>query len=243
MINFIGNCILNLINSFKCILTGRVSLSETVRQGANIGFDSLFISMVIVFVAGAVISLQLAQQLILSGAEGYIGALVSFTLIRELAPGFAAMAIGARSGTGMAAEIANMKITEQVDAMKTLGVDPIRYLMAPRVLASMFVVPLVVLVCEVVGLYGGLIVAEATIGLHPNRFMDSVWVQTEPSDVWVSLIKAAIFGLIVSVVCCTKGYMTTGGAKDVGDSTIKAAMYTVIILILADFALSWIFFA
>lgn len=243
MIKFAGHCILNLLKSFKYILTGQVSVKEIIRQGALVGFDSLWISMTIVFVAGAVISLQLAQQFILSGTEGYIGAVVSFTLIRELGPGFAAFAISARSGTAMAAEIANMQITEQVDAMKTLGVNPVKYLIAPRVLASMIVVPLVVVICEVVGLYGGLIVSQATINLHPNRFLNSVWNQTKPYDVWVSLLKASIFGIIITIVCCTMGYLTKGGAKDVGDATIKAAMYTTIVLLFADFLLSWIFFA
>lgn len=242
MIKFVGHCILNLAKSIKYILTGKVNIHEIIRQGAIIGFDSLWISMTIVFVAGAVISLQLAQQFILSGTEGYIGAVVSFTLIRELAPGFAALAISARSGTAMAAEIANMKITEQIDAMKTLGVDPVQYLIAPRVLASMIVVPFVVMICEAVGIYGGLIVSQATINLHPNRFMDSVWVQTKTYDVGVSLFKAAVFGVIITIVCCTMGYMTKGGAKDVGNATIKAAIYTTIILLFVDFLLSWIFF-
>lgn len=243
MISFVGHCIINFVKSFKYILTGKVSIREAIQQGAYIGFDSMWISIIIVFIAGAVLSLQLSKQFIFAGTEGYIGALVSFTLIRELAPGFAALAINARSGTGMAAEIANMKITEQVDAMKTLGVDPVKYLIAPRVLASMLLVPCVVMICEVIGLYGGMIVAEATINLHPNRFMQSVLMQTKPYDIWVSLLKSAVFGIIVAVSCCTRGYLTTGGAKDVGDATIKAAMYTTIILLLADFFLSWIFFA
>lgn len=243
MISFIGHCIINLFKSLKFILTGKVSWSETISQGAYIGFDSLWISIIIVFVAGAVISLQLSQQFIMSGTEGYIGAVVSFALIRELAPGFATLAISARSGTGMAAEIANMQITEQVDAIKTLGIDPVRYLIAPRILAAFIVVPLVTLICEVIGLYGGLIVAEATISLHPNRYMQSVWNQITPYDILVSVVKSAIFGVIVATICCTRGYLTTGGAKDVGDATIKAAMYTTIVLLMADFLLSWIFFA
>lgn len=243
MIKFIGHCVINLFKSLKYIFTGKTSWSETIYQGAYIGFDSLWISIIIVFVAGAVISLQLAQQFVMSGAEGYIGAVVSFALIRELAPGFAALAINARSGTGMAAEIANMKITEQVDAMKTFGVDPVRYLIAPRVLAAFIVVPMVTLICEVLGLAGGLIVSEATISLHPNRFIHSVWNQITPYDVLISAVKAAIFGVIIATVCCTRGYLTKGGAKDVGNATIESAMYTTIILLLADFLLSWIFFA
>lgn len=243
MISFLGNCIINFFKTLKFILLGEIKLKETIRQAAFIGFDSLWISLVIVFVTGSVIALQLSRQFAMSGAEGYIGSVVAFTLLRELAPGFTAMAISARSGTAMAAEIANMKITEQVDAMKTLNVDPIGYLFVPRILASIIVVPLVTIVAELIGIIGGMIVSQMTIGLHPNRFLNSIWLQTDVYDIWVSVIKAAAFGLIVSLVCCTKGYEVVGGAKDVGIATIKAAMYTTIILLVVDFILSWVFFA
>lgn len=243
MIRFLGHCIINLFKSFKFVFSGKMKLKETVKQAAFIGFDSLWISLVIVFVAGSVISLQLSKQFAMSGAEGYIGSVVSFVLLRELAPGFTAMAISARSGTAMSAEIANMQITEQVDAMKTLGVDPIGYLFVPRMIASMVVVPLVTIVSEFIGILGGMIIAQSTINLHPNRFLNSIWLQTDVYDIWVSIIKASVFGLIVSLVCCTRGYLARGGAKDVGEATIKAAMYSTIILLIVDFLLSWVFFA
>lgn len=243
MISFLGHCILNLFKSFVYVFSGKIKPKETLKQAAFIGFDSLWISLVIVFVTGSVIALQLSKQFEISGAEGYIGSVVAFVLLRELAPGFTAMAISARSGTAMAAEIANMKITEQVDAMKTLKVDPIGYLFVPRLVASMIVVPLVTIIAELIGILGGMIVSQATIGLHPNRFLNSIWLQTDIYDIWVSIAKATVFGLVVSLVCCTKGYLVTGGAKDVGNATIKAAMYSTIILLVVDFMLSWIFFA
>lgn len=243
MINFIGQCIIILFRSLKYIFKGRVDKTATLKEIANIGFDSLGIAIIIVFVAGSVLSLQLCKQLIQSGAEGYTGAVVAFALLRELAPGFAALAIGARSGTAMAATIANMQITEQIDALKILRVDPILYLIAPRILASMICVPLVVIICGLAGIYGGLIVAQGTINLHPNRFLYSIWIQTEIYDIWVGLIKAVVFGIIIATVSCTRGYLTRGGAKDVGNATISASISTTIALILADFIMSWTFFA
>jgi len=243
MINFIGQCMIILARSLKYIFKGRVNKTATLKEIANIGFDSLGIAVIIVFVAGCVLSLQLSKQFIQSGAEGYTGAVVAFALLREIAPGFAALAIGARSGTAMAATIANMQITEQVDALKILKVDPILYLIAPRILASTICVPLVVIICGLAGIYGGLIVAQATINLHPNRFLYSMWVQMDIYDIYIGLIKAVVFGLIISTVSCTRGYLTRGGARDVGNATISASISTTIALILADFLMSWIFFA
>lgn len=243
MISFLGHCIINLFKSLKFIFSGEIKPKETLRQAAFIGFDSLWISLVIVFVTGSVIALQLSKQFAMSGAEGYIGSVVAFIILRELAPGFTAMAISARSGTAMSSEIANMKITEQVDAIKTLGVDPIGYLFVPRLLACMVAVPLVTVIAELIGIAGAMIVSQITINLHPNRFLNSIWLQTDIYDIYVSIAKGVVFGLVVSLVCCTKGYLAKGGAKDVGNATIKAAMYSTIALLIVDFFLSWIFFA
>lgn len=210
---------------------------------ANIGADSLSIAGIIVFVTGAVISLQLSKQFSMSGTEGYIGGVVAFSIVRELGPGFTALAISARSGTAMAAEIANMKITDQVDAMKTLGVSPIGYLFAPRLVAGFIAVPLVTTIAQLIGIIGGIIVANATVELHPNMFLHSIWMFTEVKDILIGIVKAATFGLLISLVCCTQGYLTRGGAKEVGQATTKAAMYTTIILFVFDLMLSWIFFS
>ena len=127
MINFLGLCVENLIKTLKYIFGKNTKFSSVISQAAMISYDSLSISLTIVFIASAVIALQVSKQFLMSGAEGYVGGFIAVALIREIAPGFAALAIGARAGTAICAEIANMQVTEQVDAIKTLHVDPVGY--------------------------------------------------------------------------------------------------------------------
>lgn len=242
MIKLIGECTINLFESLKFIFSKNFRFKECINQIANIGADSLAIAGTIVFITGAVISLQLSKQFAMSGTEGYIGGVVAFAIIRELGPGFAALAISARSGTAMAAEVANMKITQQIDAMKTLGVSPIGYLFAPRLVAATIAIPLVSIIAQLIGIIGGIIVAYATVELHPNMFLYSIWTFMDAKDLFIGIIKAAAFGLLISLVCCTQGYLTKGGAKEVGIATTKAAMYSTIVLFICDLILSWIFF-
>lgn len=163
-------------------------------------------------------------------------------MIREIAPGFVALAIGARAGTAISAEIANMQVTSQVDAMKTLKVDPVGYYFTPRLLASAITVPMVVLLAEIVGIGGGLLVSNLTIDLHPDRYMYSVWAWLATKDIYISLLKAAIFGVLIALVCATQGYETRGGAKEVGTSTTQAAILSTVYMLIADFIINLIFY-
>lgn len=241
VISFIGQCTINLFKAAKYIFSGNFSVKNTLAQAAFIGYDSLGIALIIAFVAGAVLSLQVAQQFVMSGAEAYVGGLVSLAMIREMAPIFASLAIGARAGTAIAAEIGNMKVTEQIDAMKTLKVDPVGYLLVPRMLAGALIVPAVTIMTELIGIIGGMWVAKLSINLHPNRYITSVWLYTTTDDIRVSLIKAAIFGMLITLICATHGLNTQGGAKEVGLTTTKAAVWTMSAILIADYLLTWIF--
>ena len=242
MIDFFGKCIQNLYSSVRYTLSGNTRFSAVLSQAAAISYDSLIISLVIVFVSAAVIAIQVSKQFLMTGAEAYVGGSIAIVMIREIAPGFVALAIGARAGTAISAEIANMKVTSQVDAIKTLKVDPVGYYFAPRILASAITVPMVVLIAELIGIIGGLIVANLTIGLHPARYINSVWLWLSTRDIYISLFKAFIFGSLIALVCATQGYETTGGAKDVGISTTKAAVLSTVYMLLADFIINIIFY-
>ena len=242
MINFLGLCIQNLIQTVKYIIDGRTKLSSVITQAGMISYDSLSISLTIVFIAAAVISLQVSKQFLMSGAESYVGGFIAVALVREIAPGFAALAIGARAGTAICAEVANMQVTEQVDALKTLGVNPVGYYFAPRLLASAITVPMVVILAEFIGIVGGMMVAYFAIGLHPNRFMNTVWLLLQAKDIYISIFKAFIFGVLITLVCATQGYETKGGAKDVGISTTKSAILSTFYLLVADFIINIIFY-
>lgn len=242
MIDFLGRCIQNLYLSIRYTLSGRTRFSAVITQAASISYDSLIISLVIVFVSAAVIAIQVSKQFLMTGAEAYVGGSIAVVMIREIAPGFVALAIGARAGTAISAEIANMKVTSQVDAIKTLKIDPVGYYFSPRILAASVTVPMVVLLAEVIGIFGGLVVSYFTIGLHPARYINSVWLWLNTKDIYISLLKAFVFGSLIALVCATQGYQTTGGAKDVGTSTTKAAVLSTVYMLFADFIINIIFY-
>ncbi len=242
MIEFLGLCVQNLIKSIKYLLTGQLRFSEVISKAASISYDSLPISLIIAFISAAVITIQVSKQFLMSGAETYIGGTIAIVLIREIAPGFVALAIGARAGTAISAEIANMQVTSQVDAMKTLKVDPVGYYFTPRIVAAAITVPMVVLLAEVVGTLGGMFISHATIDLHPARYMHSVWAWLSTKDIYISLLKASVFGSLIALVCATQGYQTHGGAKEVGISTTQAAILSTIYMLIADFLINLVFY-
>lgn len=242
MIKFFGKCMINLYKSILYLISGRSRLCHIFSQAAAISYDSLMISLVITFVSAAVIAIQVSKQFLMSGAEAYVGGSIAVVMIREIAPGFVALAIGARAGTAISAEIANMQVTSQVDAIKTLKVDPVGYYFAPRILAAAITVPMVVIIAELVGILGGLLVSNATIHLHPARYITSVWLWLSAKDIYISLLKAFIFGTLIALVCATQGYETHGGAKDVGESTTKAAVLSTVYMLVADFLINLVFY-
>lgn len=242
MIRFIGTCVSNFIQTVKYIINGNLKWKNVITQASIISVESLPIALTIVIISAAVIALQVSKQFLMSGGESYVGGSIAIALIREIAPGFAALAISARAGTAICAEIANMQVTEQVDAIKTLKVDPIGYYFAPRVVAAMITVPLVVVLAEFLGILGGMGVAYFSIDLYPSRYLHTIWLWVNPKDIYISLFKAMVFGALLTTVCATQGYLTKGGAKDVGNSTIKSAINATIALLVADLILNIIFY-
>jgi phospholipid/cholesterol/gamma-HCH transport system permease protein len=241
-LTFIGDCAINFYNSLKYLFKGDTDIKKVLFQAAFIGYDSLGMSLTITFVAGSVLSLQVAKYFSMTGADAYVGGLISIAMIRELAPVFASLAIGARAGTSIAAEIGNMCVTEQIDAMKTLGVDPVAYLILPRLLAGIFMVPLVTIISGLIGILGGMWVSFVTIKMHPNRYLNSVWLYSDTHDILTSLVKASIFGLLITLICCTHGLNTKGGANEVGQSTTKAAIWSTTAILVFDYFLTWAYY-
>jgi phospholipid/cholesterol/gamma-HCH transport system permease protein len=240
--NEIGQLTLNLWQSLHYIATLQIDVKKTLVQVASVGFDSLPMSLLICVIAGSVLALQMSIRFAQSGTDSYVGGLVALAIIREIGPIFTCLAVGARAGTAIAAEIANMKVTEQVDALRVLRVDPIRYLMVPRILACIIALPMLTILGEAAGILGGMVVAQAVSNLHYSKYIDSVWLFIKVSDIRFSLIKAIIFGVILATISCTIGLNARGGAKDVGLSTTRAVVWISITIIIADFLLTWMFF-
>ncbi len=242
MIKFLGLCVENLIQCIKYAVSGNLRLKRVISQAASISYDSLSISLVIAFIAAAVIAIQVSKEFLMTGAEAYIGGTIAVVMVREIAPGFVALAIGARAGTAISAEIANMQVTSQVDAIKTLKINPIGYYFTPRIIASAITVPMVVLIAEYIGILGGMVVSNATISLHPAIYQNSVWAWISAKDIYISILKGSIFGALIALVCATKGYETMGGAKEVGTSTTQAAILSTIYMLVADFLINLLFY-
>lgn len=242
MIEFLGLCLENLNKCFKYLFDKQVKFGEVIRQAASFSYDSISISMIIVMIAAAVIALQISKQFLMTGAEDYVGGFIAISMIREIAPGFAALAISARAGTAICAEIANMKVTEQVDAIKTMGVEPVGYYFTPKIIAAAVTVPMVVILCELFSILTGMVVAANAIDLHFNRYLNTVWLLLQTKDIYISLLKASIFGAIITLVCATQGYKTIGGAVDVGRAVTDAAIKSTIYLLFADFLINLMFY-
>lgn len=237
-----GILFLNLRDSFFFAMRGDVDLKKVVTQTAIIGFDSLLMSVLICTIAGSVLALQSAQRFAQSGATAYVGGLVALAIVREIAPIFTCLAVGARAGTAIAAEIANMQVTEQIDALRILRINPLRYLMVPRLLASLCALPMLTMIGSVVAIAGGMVVAQTVTGLHYSKFLESVWLSLRLSDIRIGLFKAMIFGILMAGISCTIGLNTRGGAKDVGIATTRAVIWISVTIIIADFLLTWVFF-
>jgi phospholipid/cholesterol/gamma-HCH transport system permease protein len=167
-----------------------------------------------------------------------VGGVVALALARELAPVLAAVVVTARAGSTMASELGNMRVTEQIDAITTMGVSPEQYLIAPRVLATTAVMPLLATCFAVAGQIGAYVVAVVWQGIDPGVFLDKIQQFLVPHDLWILVDKSLVFGLVVSVVCCKKGFYASGGARGVGEATAKAVVASIVAIFAFDYVLT-----
>ncbi len=208
----------------------------------RIGVDSLPVVGLTAMFTGMVLALQTYTGFARFNAEGWVGSVVSLSLTRELAPVLTALMIAGRIGSALAAEIGSMRVTEQIDALTTMATQPVQYLVVPRVAAATLMMPPLVAFADALGIYGGYLVAVQLMGANPLVYWDRTFQFLEVNDVTSGLIKAAAFGLILSVTGCTKGYYTTGGAEGVGRATTQAVVMSSLVILLSDFFLTKLLF-
>lgn len=206
------------------------------------GTDSMPITLLIAFLIGLITAFQAAVQLADFGADALVADLVSLSLTRELAPLITAIVVAGRSGAAIAAEMGTMKVSEEVDALKTLGFCPYRYLVFPRVVVLMFVVPLLTLLADAVGIAGGMYIAVSQLDITYIAYLGAVRNALDLWDVFGGAIKGAVFGAIVALTACERGLATTGGAAGVGRSTTSAVVAMMFYLVLADAGFSVLYF-
>jgi phospholipid/cholesterol/gamma-HCH transport system permease protein len=211
-----------------------------ISQMAFIGVGSAFIVGATGLSAGMVFALQMNYALKQFAAENFVGGSVGFSLARELAPVFTALMVTGRAGSAIATELGTMRVTEQIDAMESMAVNPIQYLVVPRIIASVVMFPVLTMVFNVIGYAGGFMmgvyVARIPIGPfveHTREFMD-------PADILHGLLKALVFGTIVAVITTWRGYAASGGAKGVGEGTTRAVVMSSIAVLIADYVITFI---
>lgn len=200
-----------------------------------IGAGSLFIAGLVGMFTGMAFTLSSIIGFRQFGAEGMVGGVVALALARELAPVLAAVVVTARAGSTMASELGNMRVTEQIDAITTMGVSPVQYLVVPRILATLIVLPLLALSFGIAGMFGAYLVGVVWQGIDPGVFFERVEQFIKWNDIRMLLVKSAVFGLIVSTICCKKGFYASGGARGVGEATAKAVVASIVAIFAADY--------
>lgn len=251
MVDFVADPILDVLDDLGAtlLLFGQ-ALSWLVRPPYRIaqlmlaiefiGAGSMFIAGLVGMFTGMAFTLSTIVGFRQFSAEGMVGGVVALALARELAPVLAAVVVTARAGSTMASELGNMRVTEQIDAITTMGVSPVQYLVVPRVLATTIVLPLLALCFAIAGMFGAWLVAVVWQSIDPGVFFERIQTFVKWADIRMLLVKSMIFGVIVSTICCKKGFHASGGARGVGEATAKAVVSSIVAIFAADYVLTTI---
>lgn len=216
---------------------------QIARQFVDIGYYSLAVVGLTTLFSGMVLALQSYTGFARFNAEGAIANVVALSITRELAPVLAGLMVAGRIGASIAAEIGTMRVTEQIDALTTLSVNPFRYLVVPRILAGTLIMPVLVLIGDIIGIFGGFLVSVFRLGFNARSYVDQTIQFLEPVDVGSGLVKAAVFGFLVTLMGCYNGYHSARGAQGVGAATTNAVVSASILILIFNYLLTQIFFS
>lgn len=209
------------------------------QQMAFLGNESVFIIMASGFFIGAVFSVQIGTVFGVFGAESMIGAATGKALSRELSPLLTGFLLAGRGGAAITAELATMKVNEQIDAMEAMAVDPISYLVSPRIVATVLIMPVLVAIFNVVGQLGALVVSQVLFDVDQGIFMERLVKVVNSKDIWSGLFKSVIFGYIVAIISCWYGMLAKGGAKGVGQATTDSVVTTLLVILFVDLIITY----
>lgn len=213
------------------------------KQMEEIGVQSVWVAMITTTFTGGILALQSYSSFKRFDAESLIGTMVAISICRELSPILVGLIVAGRVGSAMAAELGSMKVTEQIDALYTLAVNPIQYLIVPRMIACFLMMPVLTLFGDIVGISGGYLVATKIYDLNPITYIRSSFDFLTYEDVYSGLIKSAIFGIAIAIVSCFKGFNTQGGAVGVGKATTSAVVISMMLILILDYIMGALFFS
>lgn len=241
-IKHIGEAGINLFKALWYIAGGKIKWEEVARQIVKTGIGSLFIAAITASFVGLVLSLQFCMQLRQFGAEYFVGALISGSAIRELGPIISALVVTGRVGSAVSAEIGSMKASEQIDALIVFGIDPVRYLIVPRLLASAIITPLLCSVSTFLIIVSGMLLAKSAVDLNYDIYLSTVRLVNTTGDVFVMLLKSCIFGITIAIVATTAGLQVKGGAEAIGNAATKTVVWNYVLIFIFNYFLSSYFF-
>jgi phospholipid/cholesterol/gamma-HCH transport system permease protein len=241
-VSHLGRTGLFFSRAFLCCFTRPLKMDRALKQVWFIGWKSMLVICLTGIFTGMVLALQGFPTLRRVGSEGFLGPLVALSLIRELGPVLAALMVTGRAGSAIAAEIGIMRINDQIDALELMGLDPIRYLVVPNLLAAIISVPLLAAIFDVIGIFGGYLVGVRLLGLNAGTYFGEMSHYVEAHDVTGGIYKAMSFGVLIAWVCCYKGYYSRFGAEGVSAATTQAVVNTSVLILVWDYLVTSLVF-
>ncbi len=233
-IEILGSAILYLLKSFRYIIRGEIQKEQLVSKLLFIGYESILMVIALCSLASMILTYNTAIELTKHGGRELVGALIALADLREIIPTFIGFAIAARCGTALTAEISTMKVTEQIDVLRVLRIDPLYFLLAPTVLATILLAPFILAIASMVSMFAGMLVAKLVINLEFAEFLESAWSNIGLKEYFYPLIKTEVFCLYALLISITMGLNCSGGAKEVGLTTTKATALVVVGIVILD---------
>ena len=242
LLTYLGEIALLLGQASRALVRQRLDARDLFDQMAAIGVNSVPIAMLTSLASGAVIALYFTPFLMQYGAGSFVGGVVALAIARELTPVLTGVVVAARAGSQIAAEIGTMKVTEQIDALRALAVSPVQYLVVPRILAALVMLPVVCALADAMGILGGYLVAVHQEHLPAALFPTSIQQNLVPLDFLKGMFKTVVFGLIVALVGCHQGLKTEGGATEVGRATTNTVVLSIVLIYITNYFLAYLLF-
>ena len=243
ILEYIGGLSQLVAEALKGCFTRPFYSTEVLNQMDELGVKSLSITGITAFVTGGVLALQTAYSLEAFGGKQFVGRVVALSLVRELGPILTALMVAGRVGSGITAELGSMTVTEQVDALRTMAISPVRRLVVPRLIATVLMLPVLTSIADLLGIVGGLGIAVLEIHMTAQDYITSIWQQLQISDICSGLGKTVFFGLEIAAIGCYNGLHVEGGAEAVGQSTTRTVVFASICILVSDFFLTKLFLA
>lgn len=238
----LGKIGIDFVSVCKCLLRLQIDRKLILEQASKFSFDSLPITLSIVGMTSIIIAMQIAPEMVKQGGSNYVGMLITLVIVREIGVIMSGFAIISMIGSSIASEIATMRVTEQIDAIEVLSVNPYQYLFVPRIIAGTLMMPIVVVIASFVGIICGGICANLSSNVSWLKFISSVWQGLYVRDLNICLLKSAVFGFAITLISSSCGFQAHGGAKGVGVATTKAVVWSFIAIVIIDYIFALLFF-